>query len=272
MSETRSKGMQIIRMVMLMMGAVGLFSAGLVGTLGMRGKLNKQYLGPLVGMEVEETEPSVEELHELMAARPSNPEHASSGEDHTTASSAAGASEHRSAGLLPEINLPSPFSGDETRMLFDELLNTRRDLRERVARLERERKDLELVRIDLNHRWDELNRREEALEELARSLDGERTNLDEERTKIDDRTTSLDDTERKNIEVLASHVEKMKPDAAAALLMEKDPDQAALILSYIKAREAGKILAAMPPAYAADVTDRMLGVLKPRAGQEGGGP
>lgn len=252
MADVATKKTNLIRLVMVVLGACGLFSAGLVGTLAVRGQLNEAYLGPLVGREV--PEPTLDELHERMASERAELPVAAARSD-----------------LLPPVSLPSPFSGDETRALFDELLRTREELRERLARVEREKKDLELVRTDLNHRWDELNRREQEMEELHRSLDGERANLAAQQTEIDKRSTSLDQEQMKNIELLAAQIEKMTAADAAKLLMEKEMAQAALILSFIKAREAGKILAEMPPKHAAELTDRMLGVLKPGAGAASGG-
>ncbi|MFH0945498.1 MAG: hypothetical protein V2A76_09910 [Planctomycetota bacterium] len=263
MSDSPGKGNQIIRFVMLAGGAVGLFSAGLVGTLGVQGKLNKAYLGPLVGMEVAET--NMDELHELLASSQPAPK--------VPAETGPGSRGHPSrreasqSGLMPDISLPSPFSAEEVRLLFEELEQARAELRERVARVTREEKDLDLVRADLNHRWDELNRREEDLEEKDKSLKGEQMVLSEQKGAMADRALTMTEIERSNIEALAADIEKMTSDKAAALLLEKEPDKAALILSFIKAREAGKILAGMPAELAADITERMLGILKPRAGQ-----
>ena len=272
MSETPAQGKSnhVIRLVMLIGGAVGLFSAGLVGTLGVRGKLNQTYLGPLVGMHA--TEPSADERHAILATHPQPDASGSSSESRAGDAHAARARAGQSKyDLLPDIGLPSPFSADETRALFDELERARAELRERTARVTREQKDLELVRADLNHRWDELNHREEELEERSKSLDGERQSLSEQQDVADERTLSMTDLEKANIQTLSKDIEHMQAESASALLLEKDPDTAALILSFIKAREAGKILAAMPPKVAADITARMLGILKPRAGGTKGG-
>ena len=266
MSDGPGKGNQIIRLVMLAGGAVGLFSAGLVGTLGFQGKLNKAYLGPLVGMEVEQ--PNVDDLHDLLASSRPLPEDPA-GTRHDSGKRPSRKETSRFE-LMPDITLPSPFSADEVRLLFEELEHSRADLRERVARVTREEKDLELIRADLNHRWDELNRREEDLEERDKSLKGEQMVLSEQKGAMEDQALTMTEIESSNIEALASKIEKMKAQEASALLLEKEPDKAALILSYIKAREAGKILAAMPPDVGADITERMLGILKPRAAQAKG--
>jgi flagellar motility protein MotE (MotC chaperone) len=261
---------QVLRLVMLIGGAVGLFSAGLVGTLGVRGKLNQTYLAPLVGLEP--AEPSADELHAMLAENPRAAKADPPSKDPVTrAGNAAGRSQTPSYDLMPDVGLPSPFSAEETRDLFLELETARADLIERTARVAREQKDLELVRADLNHRWDELNRREQELEERSKSLDGERETLSEQMEEIDGRALAMSDVEKGNIQQLAKNIESMKAEAASALLAEKEPDQAALILSFIKAREAGKILAAMPPKVAADITERMLGILKPRAEEAQGG-
>lgn len=246
---------RVIRVLMLVLGALGLFSAGLVGTLGLRGQLTKEYLGPLVG------------------AAPAAPdaEHGAAGAEHgggrATAALPKGAEQPRASAeragtgddLLPALQMPSPFSSDETQALFAELESARAELRERTAARDRELKDLELVRVDLNRRWDELNAREESLEEEAKGLLAERS-------EIDGRSVVLKEAELQNLKQLATDVEKMPADAAAKLLQEKEPDRVAMLLSFVKPRESGRILAAMPPEFAAKVTERMLGILKPEAG------
>ncbi|MBI4880484.1 MAG: hypothetical protein HY812_12615 [Planctomycetes bacterium] len=253
MSDGTTLMTRLVRIVLLLGGAAGLFSAGLVGTLGVRGKLNAEYLGPLLGgpEQEAETEGPPAAPHAGPAARPHQ-------EAERRTGSAAG------DGLLPPITLPSPFSSEETTALFEELEATRVDLRERSAQLQREQKDFELVRVDLNRRWDELNRREEELEETIKSLAAERQELD-------GRSVLLEEAELANIQQLAEDVEKMPSEAAAALLTEKTAEEAAKILKFVKPREAGKILAALPPKLASSVSQRMLGVLQADGSGKSGG-
>ncbi len=253
MSDKPAVANQVLRVVLLLGGAIGLFSAGLVGTLGVRGKLNAEYLGPLLG--------GAEQAAHTDAA-PGAPRAFSSARPHRETEQRA--ERLADEGLLPALALPSPFSGEETRALFEELEATRVDLRERSSRLAREQKDLELVRLDLNHRWDELNQREEELEETIKSLAAERQELD-------GRSVLLEEAELANIQQLAEDVEKMPCEAAAALLGEKTPEEAAKILKFIKPREAGKILAALPPKLASSVSQRLLGVLQADGPKQSGG-
>lgn len=60
----------------------------------------------------------------------------------------------------------------------------------------------------------------------------------------------------------ANIYKSMKPDAAASILenMTADLESVAMILSSMKAKESGAILAAMDPLYAAKVTKKMLDI------------
>jgi len=238
---------RVIRALILVLGALGLFSAGVVGTLGMRGKLNRDYLAPILGLA-----PA--------------PEHAG-GAGVGGARKDAGPSRPEDvldervepdlkASVLPRIMLPSPFSAEEMDELLQELQSTRTDLKERVTVMDRELRDLDLIRADLNRRWDELDRREELLQEEAHLLVAERDELN-------GRSLILKEAEIENLKNLAEGIEKMGAASAAGLLQEMTHERGAKILSFMKPRERGKILAALPPEFASKLSDRLLGLLNP---------
>ena len=234
-----SAGMtKVVRGSMLVLGALGLFSAGLVGTLASRGKLNREYLAPMLGLEG----PKPAEAQEAkVPVRTVEPAPAKKNEPVPDA-------------VLPSVMLPSPFSSQETDTLFAELKDMREELKVKVAKVEADRRDLELVRADLDRRFDEMNLREQQLEQEARLLTGERSTLSE-------KSVLLKEAEAENLKKLAADIEKMPAGAAAELLSKYSPEQAAKILVQIKSRESGKILAALPAELAAKVAERMLGVM-----------
>ncbi|MBL8769701.1 MAG: hypothetical protein JNL94_20185 [Planctomycetes bacterium] len=233
-----SAATKVVRGVMLVLGAVGLFSAGLVGTLAARGKLNKEYLGPMFGMEMPKEHDPLDLKTPVRTVQP-KPEPKPAPVEPK---------------VMPAIMLPSPFSSEETDTLFAEIRQMRDDLKMKLAKVESDRRDLDLVRADLDRRFDELNLREQQLEQEARLLTGERSELSE-------KSVLVQEAEVENLKKLAADIEKMPAQAAAELLQKYTPDQSAKILTHIKARESGKILAALPADIAAKVAERMLGVM-----------
>lgn len=229
----------LMKVVFLFVGAVVLFTAGLAGTLSFSGKLNQETLGSLLGHPPPVVEPEVpiDELHERLA---------NGGE----------LAKDKTIPSLPPIALPSPFSSMETKTLFKELTTVRAEVRARLESVTQEERDLELIRAELSRRFDDLTRREEELEEQMKSFAAERHAMSA-------RSVVLKEAELANLKQLAGDIEKMKAPAAAALLMEKSPERVALILSFVKSRESGKILAEMPPEFAHDVTEKAIGILRP---------
>lgn len=257
----------MVRVLAMIVGGLLLFSAGLVGTLGVRGKLNAETLDEFLGRHQAEEAPV--DPH-AVAEAPTTPTggegeqsgHGEPGSEHAMPAPAADVV--RDAVAATPIVIEAPFSDEETRRLFDELRAARGEVLEARAQNERDRRDLELVRLDLNRRWDEVELREQKFEERVRSIAAERT-------EIEQRTVLLKEAEVENLQQLARNVEKMSAEGAAKMLMEKTPERAALILHYVKPRETGKILDAMARDYASLVAERMLGILEPDVAKNGGG-
>src|SRR5262245_26539383 len=101
----------IARVAVVAFAVVGLFTAGLIGTLGVRGQLDRESLAAMFATEEGEKQGAaadVAQLHEQLEGE------ARSLIPSTVTASIAGT-------LLPRLALPSPFSSDEAAKLFDEL-------------------------------------------------------------------------------------------------------------------------------------------------------
>lgn len=250
----------MVRILIVIAGGVMLFLAGLVGTLGFRGKLNRESLSSMMG-GAHASEDAAATEHAAASTRPAAADHR---DDPAPPAAPKSIAEASIAGPVGALTIGAPFSDDETRQLFGELRSARAEWIEQRALLDRERRDLELVRIDMNRRWDDVEARELELQEYAASLDAQRQDLDS-------RGVLLKEAEAENLQQLAKNVEKMSSESAARMLQENAPERVALILHYVKPRETGKILDAMPQDFAAQVAEKMLGILKPGDRADSGG-
>lgn len=239
----------MVRILIVVAGGFMLFLAGLVGTLGFRGKLNAESFGEMFGGD---HTPSEEHLDDQ--AKEQATVVATDSIERARPPSVAAAS---IAGPMDGLSISAPFSDEETRELFHELRSARGDMIEGQAALSRERRDLELVRMDLNLRWDEVEQKEQEQAEYAKSLVAQVEELES-------RAVLFKEAEADNLQQLAKDVEKMSADSAAKMLEQSEPDRVALILHFVKPRETGKILGAMPQEFAAEVANKMLGILKPK--------
>ena len=126
-----------------------------------------------------------------------------------------------------------------------------------LNRLDERRQLLQLRANELERREEELSRRATALELRAGELDAVRTEVLETlqlmRVQQDDR-----------LEGLASMVNEMKPQPAAAMLARVDIGLAVDVLLSIDADRAGKILGAMPVDVSVTLSTRMTELRDPR--------
>lgn len=252
------------RIVMIAFAVVGLFTAGLVGTLGARGKLNRDAMSEFMKGESAENEPGAQgALGTIADGHATVDGHVAEKPAVPDGSLDSGAN-LLAASTLPRVNLPSPFSTEESAELFEELEATRSELRGRLAAAKQQESDLNLVRSDLNRRWDELDRREQELEERAKAIIAEQSDLAS-------RTVQLQEAERENLSNFAKKIEKMKAQAAASLLQTKDAADAAKILSFVKDREAAKIMENLPPEFLSEIAAKAIGILRPNLPQAGDG-
>jgi flagellar motility protein MotE (MotC chaperone) len=244
------------RIVVIAFAVVGLFTAGLIGTLGARGKLNPEAMREWAEGRTDEADGEKAgtngeaDPHAGDAATPPSHGDGSFGDQHEIANPLA-------ASTLPRVVLPSPFSTEESAELFEVLEATRRELMGRIAAAKQQQADVELVRSDLNRRWDELDRREQELEERSKALAAEQHDLA-------GRTVMLEEAELENLSNFAKKIEKMKAPAAAELLERRDPAEVAKILGFVTDREAGKIMESLPPEFLSEVAERAIGILRPK--------
>lgn len=244
------------RIVMIAFAVVGLFTAGLVGTLGARGKLNRDAMSEFMSGESDAKGETVDGAADHDVTAP--PHGTTADETRSRESNAAleSAANLLAASTLPRVILPSPFSTEESAQLFEELEATRSEMRGRLAAAKQQEADLQLIRSDLNRRWDELDRREQELEERAKAIFAEQSDLAS-------RTVQLQEAERENLSNFARKIEKMKAQAAAGLLQQKDAAEAAKILSFVKDREAAKIMEQLPPEFLSQIAAKAIGILRP---------
>ncbi len=253
-AKPQKSGGGLTRVLILFAGAIVLFVAGLAGTLGMRGKLTAEYLGPLLGKAAAKPEGETAEAGD--GAEKAGEPHGETPDLKKHAPPPTHSEPAPTGQVFGSVALPSPFSSEETAALFQELQQKREELRDKIAAADRTQKDLDLVRLDLSRRWDELNHREEQIEERVKSLIAERSELDS-------RSVVMKEAELSNLQKLAGDIEKMPAEAAAKILEQSPPERVAQILTFVKPREAGKILAALTPAFASQVSEKSLSIVKP---------
>lgn len=250
------------RIVVVAFAVVGLFTAGLLGTLGSRGMLKREALAEMFADPEAEKDAEHGAAEGDHAAGP-NAEHGSeAGAEHGEGGHAGiqstldNAPKVLASAPLDKFLLPSPFSTEQTAQLFEELEATRSEVRSRLVAVKQQEKDLDLVRADLDRRWDELDKREQELEEKDKSIAAERDELS-------NRTVLLAEAEMENLSSFAKKIEKMKSDKAAALLEQKDPAEVAKVLSFVKDREAGKIMESLSPQFMSKVAEKAIGIIRP---------
>jgi len=109
----------------------------------------------------------------------------------------------------------------------------------------------------LDRREEELRMEEERLKELETELETRIAELRRIRQQIDEALAELRSIEKERLLRLAKLFENMAPEEAAARIDKLEPDLAIQLLQLIKARKAGKILAAIEPDKAAELSQRM---------------
>jgi len=130
-----------------------------------------------------------------------------------------------------------------------------------IRRLEERREEFEIREEDIVLREGILNTREQLLERRSFELD----RREEQIIAMYERTIPIyrreDRTEQEiaDMNSLSRTYTQMSPDTAADILVRLyDPRDVAAILYYMSERNAATILAAMDPAYAANITEILL--------------
>lgn len=115
---------------------------------------------------------------------------------------------------------------------------------------------------ELRSRERAVERREESVDERERELraiemrlEERARSLDELRAAIDSLRERVDAEHQARVDSVAKSLETMKPASAAKVLQELDLPLATDVVRRMGRSKAGKILAAMSPAFAARVTE-----------------
>jgi flagellar motility protein MotE (MotC chaperone) len=108
----------------------------------------------------------------------------------------------------------------------------------------------------------DMEARRQALEMLERDLEAKVQALQQLREETEASLREQQKQQTEDLQTLVKLYEAMKPKSAARLLEELPVDLAAEVLSAMKSRGAGKILNAVAPARAVQISRRLAGKQK----------
>lgn len=138
---------------------------------------------------------------------------------------------------------------DELAKLASEMHEVKRKHEERLHALETERGALEEQKRDLDYR-------RRALERMMADVEAERAEVARLGRALWDSRTYVAEEDEKNLKKLARLFEGMRSDAAAGRAAELDDATVAKLLSYMKPRQASKLLEAIPQDRIKPLTER----------------
>ena len=115
-------------------------------------------------------------------------------------------------------------------------------------------------------RDDALSMREDAAKELEKRLADEVTRLDGLRAELTALVERAVEMNTENVASLSKMVDSMKAKDAAAMLVGMDEEVVLEVLRGLKAKQAAKVLGAMPPDKSQELGDRYTLVPDPRDG------
>lgn len=153
-------------------------------------------------------------------------------------------------GLDGVFNLPRPYQAEELQKLVSDLKRAREHHDRRREELDRRLKAVAQLEDDL-----EVRRRE--MEQLMKSV------ADSEARVVAARATEaklhglLTEAELERLRPAAKSYERIQPQAAAALIARLPAYEAVKLLAVMRAKKVSKVLEAMPPELAADLTRRL---------------
>lgn len=216
-----------------------LFAGGFALTLLGQGRLDKDTIRrtPVLGGFVGADAAPVESASEGEAAPEAAEE--SSSED--------GSEQRALAGVF---DLPRPYEAEELQELVQDLQRAREHHHRRRQELERRLKEVAQLEADL-----EVRRRE--MEDLMKSVAESEARVIAAREEEAKLQTRLSDAESERLRPAAQSYERIKPQAAAALLSQLPAHEAVKLLAVMRPKKVSKVLEALPPALAADLTRRL---------------
>ncbi|RMG09133.1 MAG: hypothetical protein D6731_20355 [Planctomycetota bacterium] len=173
------------------------------------------------------------------------------GEGHDEEAAEHGAPAHPAETAVDEVfDLPRPFEAEELQALVRELRSARDRYREGLIALEHRRATLDRLARELDERRAEVD-------EVMSSLANARAKLEADRVEFEAHRIRMNEEERAALGPMVKAFEAMRPDSAAQRLGRLDLNTQAKVLSLMKARKAAKLLAALAPDQAAEVSLRM---------------
>lgn len=124
--------------------------------------------------------------------------------------------------------------------------------------------DLEILR-DVERRQNRLDEREKALDKKEQQLKSLTADIEKQlaefkalQAKIEESITLRNDLTTKAVTRLAKTYASMPPESSAQLVSQLDPAIALRVLSAMKERAAGRILAVMPPDQAVRLSEGLV--------------
>jgi len=177
----------------------------------------------------------------------------------TEESAEEGAEKSALAGVF---DLPRPYEAEELQELVQDLQRAREHHDRRREELERRLKEVAQLEADL-----EVRRRE--MEELMKSVADSEARVITAREEEAKLQTHLTDAESERLRPAAQSYERIKPQAAASLLAQLPAHEAVKLLAVMKPKKVSKVLEALPPTTAADLTRRLTRLARdPLGGEE----
>lgn len=129
-------------------------------------------------------------------------------------------------------------------------------------------KFVETKRVELKEKEEALKREEERLAALKKEVDEKIAVYSKLLTKIEAALTRVNAVKSEKVDNVVKAYEIMSAGDAAARLAALDNDTALQIISRMKSKKAGAIMAAMPPNKAAELTKSMA-ALTPKGSSKG---
>ena len=142
------------------------------------------------------------------------------------------------------------FSPEEIRKYQQELRERLDVYKKKVSLLDRNEKELEAFKTDIEYRKKEIVSMEKALEEELEFISRERIELDGD-------LVAFDEGERKNLKRLSDIYASMEALKAAEVLSKLHRDTGAKVLSGMPSKKSAKILAEIDPSGAAVICEQI---------------
>jgi|GEM_PF-2886774 len=115
---------------------------------------------------------------------------------------------------------------------------------------------LRYKQLALNRREKSISQREEDLEKAEKRLTQQFEDLKEIREELREKMKEMDVKKQEKVDALVARFSRVRAKQAAAILEKTDDDVSLMVLEKMDAAKSGKILAAMSPDKAAELTEK----------------